>query len=161
MTSTHILLQKRGESSIFLMPQQFQVSPGFSSTTSTSTGPPSSPPNHPHDCAIDLLPGAPLPTSRLYNISRHETEAMESYIHDSLAAGHMRPSSSPVGAGFFLVNQKDHTLRSCIDCRGLNDITVKNKYPLPPHCSCCRTFPYCQGFFETRPPQCLLHNLRP
>ncbi|KAK7879248.1 hypothetical protein WMY93_033967 [Mugilogobius chulae] len=89
------------------------------------------PPHRPYDCAIDLLPGAPLPTSRLYKLSGPEKEAMEAYIRDSLAAGLIRPSSSPVGAGFFFVDKKDKTLRPCIDYRGLNDITVKNKYPLP------------------------------
>lgn len=89
------------------------------------------PPHRPYDCAIDLLPGAPLPSSKLYNLSRPEREAMEKYIKDSLAAGLIRPSSSPVGAGFFFVTKKDQTLRPCIDFRGLNNITVKNKYPLP------------------------------
>ena len=56
---------------------------------------------------------------------------MEGYIKDSLAAGIIRPSSSPLGAGFFFVDKKDKTLRPCIDFRGLNNITVKNKYPLP------------------------------
>lgn len=56
---------------------------------------------------------------------------MEDYIRDSLAAGIIRPSSSPVGAGFFFVGKKDGTLRPCIDFRGLNNITIKNKYPLP------------------------------
>jgi len=36
-----------------------------------------------------------------------------------------------VGAGFFFVAKKDKTLRPCVDYRGLNKITVKNKYPLP------------------------------
>lgn len=36
-----------------------------------------------------------------------------------------------MGAVFFFVG-KDGTLRPCIDFRGLNNITVKNKYPLPP-----------------------------
>uniref|UniRef100_A0A8D0CUG7 Gypsy retrotransposon integrase-like protein 1 n=1 Tax=Sander lucioperca TaxID=283035 RepID=A0A8D0CUG7_SANLU len=89
------------------------------------------PPHRPYDCAIDLQPGAPLPNSRLYNLSRPETEAMENYIRDSLAAGIIRPSSSPVGAGFFFVGKKDKTLRPCIDFRGLNNITIKNKYSLP------------------------------
>ncbi len=40
---------------------------------------------------------------------------MEKYIQDSLAAGIIRPSSSPVGAGFFFVNKKDGTLKPCID----------------------------------------------
>lgn len=56
---------------------------------------------------------------------------MEKYIHDSLIAGLIRPSSSPVGAGFFFVAKKDKTLRPRIDYRGLNDTTFKNKYPLP------------------------------
>eukprot|EP00063_Salmo_salar_P008961 XP_013983796.1 PREDICTED: RNA-directed DNA polymerase homolog [Salmo salar] len=34
-------------------------------------------------------------------------------------------------AGFFFVEIKDKILRTCIDYRGLNDITVKNRYPLP------------------------------
>ena len=45
---------------------------------------------------------------------------MEEYIGESLAAGIIRPSSSPVGAGFFFVSKKDRTLRPCIDYRGLN-----------------------------------------
>lgn len=45
--------------------------------------------------------------------------------------GVIRPSSSLLGSGFFFVDKKDKTLRSCIDFRGLNDITIKNKYPLP------------------------------
>ena len=56
---------------------------------------------------------------------------MEKYISDSLAAGLIRPSSSPLGAGFFFVTKKDKTLRPCIDFRGLNSITIKNRYPLP------------------------------
>ena len=89
------------------------------------------PPHRPYDCTIDLLPGASLPSSRLFNLSRTEREAMETYIKDSLAAGIIRPSSSPVGAGFFFVSKKDRSLRPCIDYRGLNNITIKNKYPLP------------------------------
>lgn len=89
------------------------------------------PPHLLYDCGINLLPGAPLPTSRLYSISKPERESMERYITDSLAAGIIRPSTSPLGAGFFFVEKKDKTLRPCIDFWGLNKITVKNKYPLP------------------------------
>lgn len=89
------------------------------------------PPHRPYNCGIDLLPGAPLPTSRLYSILKPEREAMESYITDSLAAGIIWPSTSPLGAGFFFVEKKEKTLRPCIDFRGLNKITVKNKHPLP------------------------------
>ncbi len=88
------------------------------------------PPHRPYDCAIELVPGMSPPKGRLYSLSVPEREAMEKYISDSLTAGIIRPSSSPAGAGFFFV-AKDGSLRPCIDYRGLNNITVKNTYPLP------------------------------
>uniref|UniRef100_A0A3P9MBI2 Gypsy retrotransposon integrase-like protein 1 n=1 Tax=Oryzias latipes TaxID=8090 RepID=A0A3P9MBI2_ORYLA len=72
-----------------------------------------------------------LPPHRLFNLSGPEKLSMEKYIQEALSAGHIRPSSSPVGAGFFFVQKKDKTLRPCIDYRDLNQITVKNKYSLP------------------------------
>ena len=89
------------------------------------------PPHRPYDCAIDLLPGAPLPVGRLYKLSVPEKETMRNYVSESLTSGIIRPSSSPVATGFFFVTKKDGSLRSCIDYRQLNTITVKNKYPLP------------------------------
>uniref|UniRef100_A0A8D3DWB3 CCHC-type domain-containing protein n=1 Tax=Scophthalmus maximus TaxID=52904 RepID=A0A8D3DWB3_SCOMX len=97
------------------------------------------PPNRPYDCAINLLPGTSPPRGRLFSLSAPERGAMDTYINDSLAAGIIRPSSSPAGAGFFFVGKKDKTLRPCIDYRGLNDITIKNRYPLP--LSCCKEPP--------------------
>ena len=54
---------------------------------------------------------------------------MEAYIND--VAGITHPSSSTTGAEFFFVGKKDGSQRPCIDYRGLNDIPVKNSYPLP------------------------------
>ena len=81
-------------------------------------------------CGIDLLPGAHLPVGRLYNLSIPEKEAMRNYITESIASGIIRPSSSTVAAGFFFVAKNDGSLRSCVDYRLLNNITVKNKYPI-------------------------------
>lgn len=89
------------------------------------------PPHHPYDCAIDLLPSSSPPKGCLYSLSGPEIQAMKDYIDSSLAAGIIRPSSSLAGAGFFFVGKKDKTLRQCINYRGLNDITIKNRYPLP------------------------------
>ncbi|KAK3566681.1 hypothetical protein QTP86_003194 [Hemibagrus guttatus] len=83
------------------------------------------------DCAIDLLPNASLPKGRIYPLSLLESKAMEEYIETSLAAGHIRPSTSPAAAGFFFVGKKDGGLRPCIDYRGLNAVTVRYPYPLP------------------------------
>lgn len=98
----------------------------FSKTKATSL-----PLHQPYDMAIELLPSTFPPRGRPYSLSSPETEAMSAYIEESLAAGIMRPSSSLAGVGFFFVGKKDRTLRPCIDYRGLNNITVKNRYPFP------------------------------
>lgn len=89
------------------------------------------PPHHPYDCTIDLIPGSTIPTGHLYSISGPEKKAMNDYITASLEAGLIHPSASPAGAGFFFVGKKDGSLRPCIDYSPLNDITIKNLYPLP------------------------------
>ena len=89
------------------------------------------PPHRLYDCATDLLPGAPLPSGHLYNLSHPERQTKENYIHDSLDASIVRLSSSLGGAGFFFVSKKDKTLHLCIDYRNHNHITIKNKYLLP------------------------------
>uniref|UniRef100_A0A3B4U1I2 ribonuclease H n=1 Tax=Seriola dumerili TaxID=41447 RepID=A0A3B4U1I2_SERDU len=89
------------------------------------------PPHRPYDCAIELIPGSTIPKGRLYSVSAPERQAMKDYIESSLKAGLIRPSSSPAGAGFFFVDKKDGSLRPCIDYSALNDITIKNRYPLP------------------------------
>lgn len=74
-------------------------------------------------------PCVPL-KGRLYSLLAPETGAMTEYIQSSLKAGLIRPSSSPARAGFFFFCKKDGSLHPCIDYRGLNNITVKNRYPL-------------------------------
>lgn len=53
------------------------------------------------------------------------------YVKESLPTGINRAPSSPAGAGFFFVDEKDKSLQPRIDNQGLNDITFKNRYPLP------------------------------
>ena len=48
-----------------------------------------------------------------------------------LQKGYIRPSSSPWGSPAIFVDKKDGSLRMCVDYRQLNDVTIKNKYPLP------------------------------
>lgn len=52
---------------------------------------------------------------------------MKEYIETSMKVGIIRPSSL---AGFFFLGKKDKSLRPCIDYSPLNDITIKNRYPL-------------------------------
>uniref|UniRef100_A0AAY4CSJ3 ribonuclease H n=1 Tax=Denticeps clupeoides TaxID=299321 RepID=A0AAY4CSJ3_9TELE len=89
------------------------------------------PPHRPYDVAIDLLPGAVLPRGRLFSLSPAENRAMEDYIAEALQQGFIRPSTSPAAAGFFFIKKKEGGLRPCIDYRGLNKATVKNRHRLP------------------------------
>jgi hypothetical protein len=48
-----------------------------------------------------------------------------------LNKGFIRPSSSPWGCPAIFVKKKDQTLWLCVDYQQLNEVTIKNKYPLP------------------------------
>ncbi|XP_056094883.1 uncharacterized protein LOC130073475 [Rhinichthys klamathensis goyatoka] len=112
--------------------RQFQVplvdGGDFSGLRGTSTVSPSNDPEPMQEEPVNL---SNVPPEYLDLKEVFKREAMEKYISDSLAAGFIRPSSSPAGSGFFFVGKKDGSLRPCIDYRGLNNITVKNTYPLP------------------------------
>jgi len=56
---------------------------------------------------------------------------LKKQLEELLDKGYIRPSVSPWGAPVLFVKKKDLSLRMCIDYRELNNVTVKNKYPLP------------------------------
>jgi hypothetical protein len=84
-----------------------------------------------HDLAIDLAPETQPPHLPLYNLSMMELEVLRTYLTDYMARGWIRRSKSPAGAPILFVKKKDGTMRLCVDYRGLNRITVKNRHPLP------------------------------
>ena len=53
------------------------------------------------------------------------------YIDDHLAKGFIRPSSSPAAAPLLLAKKPGGGVRVCVDYRGLNNVTLKNRYPIP------------------------------
>jgi len=84
-----------------------------------------------YDHRIDLIPEAKLPEGSIYPLSKKELDALWNYIREMEDHGKIRRSSSPIGAPISFVPKPDGTLRLCVDYRGLNKITIKNKYPLP------------------------------
>ena len=89
------------------------------------------PDHRPYDCPIDLQPGKEPPWGPIYNLSPSELNALREYIDEHLANGFIRHSKSPAGAPIFFVKKKDGSLRLVVDYRGLNKITVRNRYALP------------------------------
>src|ERR1700726_702205 len=90
------------------------------------------PEHRPYDHTIKLQPGTEPPwNSRIYPLSPDELKVLRKYIDDNLRKGFIRASQSPSAAPILFVKKVDGELRLCIDYRGLNKITVKNRYPLP------------------------------
>jgi hypothetical protein len=92
---------------------------------------PSMPPDHDIEFIIELLPGTPPISKRPYRMPVNELVELKKQITDLQAKGFIRPSSPPWGAPMLFVDKKDGTQRMCIDYRSLNEVTIKNKYPLP------------------------------
>jgi hypothetical protein len=61
----------------------------------------------------------------------NELAELKTQSQDLLDKGFIRPSSSPWGCLAIFVKKKDQTLWTCVDYRHLNEVTIKNKYPLP------------------------------
>jgi len=90
------------------------------------------PPHRPEDHTIQLVEGAIPPFARNYKLmSIQEQEAVRKYIQEHLGKGFIRQSSSPAAAPVRLVRKPGGGIRVCVDYRQLNNITVKNRYPIP------------------------------
>ncbi|MBW0495174.1 hypothetical protein O181_034889 [Austropuccinia psidii MF-1] len=88
----------------------------------------------PH-CACDHhieLEGSLPPVGVIYSLSNQESDTLRAYISDNVEKGFIWPRSSSTGAPVLFVKRKDGGLHLCVDYRKLNDVTRKNKYPVPP-----------------------------
>ena len=89
------------------------------------------PEHRPYDCSIDLKEGTQPPFGPIYSLLQDKLAELKTYIEENLAKNFIRHSKSPAGAPILFVKKKDGSLRMCVDYRGLNKITIKNRYPLP------------------------------
>jgi hypothetical protein len=60
-----------------------------------------------------------------------EQKGLDEFIEENLSSGQIRLSKSPMATPCFFIKKKDGSLRLIQDYQVLNDITVKNWYPLP------------------------------
>ena len=91
----------------------------------------------------------------------NELAELKIQLQEFLDKGYIQPSSSPWGCSALFVKKKDHSLRLCIDYRPLNAVTVKNKYPLPPHWSLVRSVDWSTSLFKDWPSFWLSSNQDP
>ena len=83
------------------------------------------------DHEMPLEEGKQPPFGPVFPMSPTELNTLKEYLDEMLAKGFIRRSHSPAGSPVIFVKKKDGTLRLCVDYRGLNAITIKNRTPLP------------------------------
>ncbi|SOV05179.1 uncharacterized protein UDID_17861 [Ustilago sp. UG-2017a] len=89
------------------------------------------PPHRTYDHQIPLEEGKSPPFRPIYSLSEHELKTLREYLEENLAKGFISLSDSPAASPILFVKKKDGSLRLCVDYRGLNRITIRNRYPLP------------------------------
>jgi hypothetical protein len=80
---------------------------------------------------IELKPGTAPIYKTPFRMTTPELAELKGLLKELLEKGFIHPSSAPWGAPTIFVPKKDGTQRLCVDYRALNEVTIKNKYPLP------------------------------
>ena len=89
------------------------------------------PPDRDIEFIIEFVPGTAPISQRPYRMNAEELVELKKQLNDMLQKGLIRPSASPWGSPVLFVDKRDGTIRMCVDYRKLNEVTIKNKYPLP------------------------------
>lgn len=89
------------------------------------------PPHRDSDHKIRLTQPNNLTLSPLYRQTTKELQALKKFIDENLNRGWIAPSNAPFAAPILFVKKANGDLRLCVDYRKLNEISVKDGYPLP------------------------------
>jgi hypothetical protein len=79
---------------------------------------------------IELVPDTAPIFKRPYRMATNHLTKLKEQLQELLDKGYIRPSASPWGAPIIFVSKKDGTQRMCVNYHSLNEVTIKNKYPL-------------------------------
>jgi len=89
------------------------------------------PPKWLWDHAIELIKEGDELNCKIYTPNLEEQKQLDLFLEENLNSGRIRPSKSLMASPFFFIKKKDGILRPVQDYRRLNDLTIKNRYPLP------------------------------
>ncbi|GAU24592.1 hypothetical protein TSUD_289530 [Trifolium subterraneum] len=89
------------------------------------------PPRAGFDHMIPLKAGAQPFNLRPYRFSIVQKDIIDKLVHDMLAQGIIQHSTSPFASPTILVRKKDGSWRLCVDFRRLNELTIKDRFPIP------------------------------
>jgi hypothetical protein len=92
---------------------------------------PGMPPDRDIEFIIELIPRTGPIAQRPYRMNPVELVELKKQLDDMLRKGLIQPSSSSWRSPVLFVDKSDGSSRLCTDYRRLNDVTIKNKYPLP------------------------------
>jgi hypothetical protein len=89
---------------------------------------PGMPPDREIEFTIDLKPGTSPISQAPYKMGPKE---LKEQLDELESKGFIQESISPWGSPVIFVDKRDEGRRMCGDFRNLNNVTIKNKYPLP------------------------------
>lgn len=89
------------------------------------------PPTRLEDHIIHLVDEGKVVRVRLYRYPVIQNGEIEKLIQEMKQVGIIRDSNSPFASPMVMVKKKDESWRLCIDCRWLNQLTIKDKFPIP------------------------------
>ena len=68
---------------------------------------------------------------KIYPLNPLEQQQLDKFLKEQLDTGRIQPSKSLMASPFFFVKKKDGKLQPKQDYQRLNEMTIKNRYPLP------------------------------
>jgi hypothetical protein len=89
------------------------------------------PPDREIEFTIDLIPGTSPIAQAPYKMGLKELVELKAQLDELEEKGFIRESISPWGTPVIFVDKRDGGRIMCRDYHNLNNVTIKNKYPLP------------------------------
>jgi len=80
---------------------------------------------------IPLLPNQPPINRRRYRYPHYQKIEIEKLVKELLQSRIIRPSRSSFSSPVLLIQKSDGSWRFCVNYQALNEITVKDKFPIP------------------------------